>query len=405
MGDLATMTPDELIIAIMSSPEARADLYGMYSELRERAPRHRSEMIPAVFLTGFDDCHRALRDPRLGKVGDSAVSILPGVAPTKQRDRRSMLFLDPPDHTRLRGLVSRAFTPRRIEEMRPAIRAMTDVILDEMAEVGTVDAIQALCFPLPMQVISEMVGMPAEANERFRPHVDVMVKTLEPSVPAEIRAEAEVLALELARYVADLAAQRAESPQADLLTGLVQARDGSDRLAEDEMVSTVLLLYAAGFETTANLLGNGLWLLLSHPDELEKLRADRSLIPNAVEEMLRVEAPIQMDVRIVQEPAEIDDFELVPGEAVITLLAAANRDPSKVRDPSVFNVSRDDAAVLSFASGIHHCLGAALARLEGQVVIEALLDRFDHITLVDPHPKWRDQFTFRGLEELIIAVA
>ena len=394
-------TPDELLMAIMGSPEARADLYGMYRRMSTDHPRHRSELIPAVFLSHFDDCHRVLRDNRLGKTG-GAVSIMPGGPPPPPRNerRKSMLFLDPPDHTRLRGLVSRAFTPRRVEEMRPSIRKRTDEILDEMAAAGTADAISTLCFPLPMYVISAMLGIPDEVSDYFLPHVDLMVKTLEPTVSDEVRVKAEAASMELATFVFELSTEREADPRDDLLTALVQARDGDDRLSTEELVSTVLLLYAAGFETTANLLGNGLWLLLTHPDELAKLRADRSLVPNAVEEMLRMEAPIQLDVRMVAEPAEIDDFELHVGEAVVTLLGAANRDPAKTPDPDVFDVSRPDPPVLSFASGIHHCLGASLARLEGQVVLEALLDRFDDIELVGPEPRWKNEFTFRGLEEL-----
>jgi cytochrome P450 len=310
----------------------------------------------------------------------------------------SMLFLNPPDHTRLRGLVSKAFTPRTVERMRPHIGQITDDLLDTWD--GELDVISSLAFPLPVTVIGEMLGVPASDRRDFQPIVQAAVKGLEFSMTDE-EFDAAMAALDrLNEYFAGLVAERRKSPQDDLLSSLIAARDEGDRLTEDEIVSTSILLFAAGFETTTNLIGNGLYALLSHPGELRRLRDDPGLMKPAVEEILRWDSPVQIDGRTAFEDVVVAGHEVPEGSTVVTLLGAANHDPTHYTEPGRFDVGRDEGPPMSFASGIHYCLGAALARLEGQVVFGRVLERFPTLELLDDAPHYKDNFVLRGLSEL-----
>ncbi|MDH3755473.1 MAG: cytochrome P450 [Acidimicrobiia bacterium] len=395
---------DAVVFELMATPEGRADPYPRYERLRALGRASRSAEVPVWYLTGFDDCHQVLRDLRFGK-GSRLRSIVAGseLPETDDGRRRSMLFMNPPDHTRLRGLVSRAFTPRRVEQLHDNIVTMVDELLDPLLGAGPVDLMEALAYPLPVRVISELIGVPAADRDRFRSHTAKLVTTLEPVYSQDQQAEAEAAAIEFGEYFSWLIDERRVRPADDLLTGLVQARDGDDALTHDELIATLILIYAAGFETTTNLIGNGIWTLLRHPDQLAHLRRERSLVPNAVEEILRVESPVQIDGREAFETIEVAGTVIPAGESVITLLGAANRDPQKLVDPHVFDITREDVPVLSFASGIHFCLGASLARLEGRVVLDRVLDRFDTITVVE-EPTWKANLTLRGLESLLVDV-
>jgi hypothetical protein len=403
-------TPDQLVLELMLTPEGRADPYPRYRALREQVPIHASGFGPVWFLTRYEDSRQMLRDHRFGKPDPDAPPPPEGENPlfgARRRRRpadsvvnRSLINLNPPDHTRLRGLVSRGFTPKRVEAMEPAVAAMTASVLDDLASAGGGDVLDLLGFPLPARVIGELVGVPPADRDRFRSLVRTAATALEPgTADDELERAAESMG-EMEEYFRALIARRRDEPADDLVSLLIAARDDEDRLTEDEMVITLILISAAGFETTTNLIGNGLLSLLRHPGELARLRADRSLVPAAVEEMLRFESPVQVDARQELEDADVGGVPIPAGSWAITFLGAANRDPAVFDDPESFRVVERDTPVLSFASGIHYCLGASLARLEGRIVFEQLLDRFEVIEWLDDEPAWRNTLILRGLTEL-----
>ena len=408
-----TTTPaldaDSLLFELVATPEGRADPYSRYAALRAHAPVHHSGMGFWV-LTRYDDCQQVLRDHRVGKDFSGAASAL-GLSEEHRaeqaafrNDHSNMLFADPPDHTRLRGLATRAFTPRTVEAMRPRIVALVDRLLDGFGE-GEVDVMDALAFPLPVTVIGEMLGVPVEDRPQFRPLVRASTAVLELVVTPEALSEATAASATMERYFADLVAERRARPRDDLLTQLIQAEDEGDQLSEGELISTAILLFAAGFETTTHLIGNGLLALLRNPDELARLRADRSLLRPAADELLRYDSPVQITARTAYEEIELGGHRVGAGDTVLALLGAANRDPGRYTDPDRLDVGRSEGSPLSFGSGIHYCLGAALARVEMQVVLDRLLDRFSSMELVGGQPGHRDSLTLRGLVDLRVRFA
>lgn len=402
---------DRLLMEIMLSPEGRVDPHSRYQSLRDLAPIHRSALGPLWVCTRYEDCRTVLRDNRFGKWDPDPDDPPPDVEmplfasrrePSEFAQRnRSMLMMNPPDHTRIRGLVSRGFTPRRVDALRPAVEAMTDEILDAIPVGEPVDVLDVLGFPLPVRVIGELVGVPPADRDHFRPIVRAAATSLEPGASAEQLDRALEAATELWGYFGELIAARRSDPRDDLTSVLIAARDDADGavLSEDEMIATLILVFAAGFETTTNLIGNGMYSLLRHPDEARRVRDDPALVGAAVEEILRFESPVQLDGRRANEPADIAGRPVAEGEWVITMLGAANRDPAVFDDPETFRVVARDTPPLSFASGIHYCLGASLARLEGQVVFAKVLDRFGTIELAD-EPAWRNTLILRGLDRL-----
>lgn len=397
---------DELLRRIVTDPGVIADPYPLLAELRETSPVHRLGFADYWILTRFEDCRAVLRDQRLGKPepGD----VVPSLRGTASRDAggdRSMLFLNPPDHTRIRSLVSRAFTPRRVQGLRTSIEAMTGELLDDLAATGGGDLMARLAFPLPANVIGELVGIPRSERDWLRPLILDLAATLEPGRDPADAERARVSRDEVRDYLVGLIDRRRAEPADDLLSGLIAAADGSDRLTQGEMVMSVILIYGAGFETTTNLIGNMVLTLLRHPDQLARLRADRSLVPAAVEEVLRYEPPVQVDSRYAFEDIEIAGNLVRKGFVVMTLLGAANRDPAIIEDPDRFDVGRREIPLLSFSSGIHYCLGASLARLEGQVVLEGLLDRFGTWSALEERPPFKPRLTLRGPARLPVALS
>jgi hypothetical protein len=372
------------------------------------APVHRSDLGAVWFLTRWADCNAVLRDPRLGKgdLNDDRRALFnPGLPPRQQTVMgNSMLFVNPPDHTRLRGLVSRGFTPRRMQDLEAHVGHMADVIVDRMAVEGDVDVMDALAFRLPVQVIGELVGVPPSDRDQFRTLVRASAAALEPGVTAEQVEDAEHAMAIMDDYFRSLIERRRADLEHDLVSALIAARDGEDRLSEDEMVATLILLFAAGFETTTNLIGNGLLCLLRNPDQFARLRAEPDLVGSAVEEMLRFESPVQVDARTAFEPVEIDGHRVGAGETVVTFLGAANRDPAEFVDPERFDVARDPNHPLSFAAGIHYCLGANLARLEGRIVFDRLVRRTADIEWLDDAPDWRGTLILRGVNHLHVRI-
>ena len=391
-------------------PAFLADPYPIFRRMRAVAPVFKGPG-GRCFITRYDDTSLLLRDRRFGKDYSNPDSLMRRFGPTALQEpavvqlTHMMLMRDPPDHTRLRGLVSKAFTARRIEAMRSWVQDLTDRLLDKVFARGRMDAIRDMAFPLPVLVICDLLGIPEEDQERFVTGSSSGGALLNPTPPtrAEIDA-ANASVLSSACYFEALFEKRRREPRDDLITQLVQAEESGDRLTTEELRANVSLLFAAGHETTVNLIGNGLLALLQHPEQWQMLREDPSLIPNAVEEILRFESPVQAVARASAEPVELSGTIVEPNTIIVSLVGAANRDPAVFEDPDRFDVTRKDLRPLSFGGGIHFCLGAQLARIEAAVVFETVLRRLPNLRLVEPEsPKWRSSFTLRGLRELPVA--
>ena len=388
-------------------PAFIADPYPAYRQLRENAPVWRSP-FGRTFLTRYEDSSTLLRDRRLGKDYSEPESLIRRFGPTALQEpavlelSRMMLMKDPPDHTRLRGLVSKVFTARKMEEMRPGIQAITDGLLDKVAKQGEMDAIRDLAFPLPVLVICELLGIPEEDRARFVTASASGAALLNPVPPTRAELDhANEGTLASGAYFETLFELRRKEPRDDLLTLLVQAEEAGDRLTTEELRANVTLLFAAGHETTVNLIGNGIWSLQKNPSQWAALREDPSLIPNAIEEILRYECPVQAVARSVAEPMAFGGIEFAKGELIVALIGAANRDPEVFPDPDRLDVTRERLKPLSFGGGIHFCIGAQLARIEAEVVFSTLLRRMPDLRLTQPeNPQWRESFTLRGLTHL-----
>jgi cytochrome P450 len=409
MGIDPNFVIDGLLLQVLATPEGRADPCHYYAQMREAAPISRTALGP-LLVHQYDDCLAVLRDPRLGRGTDDAGARLStlGADPALmerffENSKHNMLLADPPDHTRLRQLVSRSFTPRHIEGLRPAVHRLVDELLATLE--GEIEFMSAFALPLPMAVIGELVGVPASDWTALQPHVRAAAKAIEPVLSPEEAAEALQSYDYLSDYFGQLLEDRRRHPKEDLLSGLAQAPGKDDRLSNAEVISTAILLFAAGFETTTNLLGNGLLALLRHPDQLARWRQQPDLAATAVDELLRWDSPVQMNLRAALEPAEVRGEPIAQGERIIVLQGAANHDPAHFTDPESLDVGRSDNIPLSFGWGIHHCIGAGLARMEGQIAFNALLARFPSIELLTDEPEWRPSFTLRGLLALPIRVA
>jgi len=387
------------------SPEVIADPYPYYHRLRETDPVHRSALGFFVASRHADVAH-ILRDKRFGKdfVGRMTRRFGKEVMeePVYRSMRHWMLQQDPPDHTRLRGLVVKAFTARRVEDMRPRIQEIVDATLDRVAERGRMDLIADFAFRLPVTVICEMLGIPKEEHEVFHMGARTGGRLLDP-VPlsrAEID-EANAGSLMQAEYFRSLFELRRRQPGEDLTSQLVQAEEEGAKLSNEELTANIILLFGAGHETTVNLIGNGLLALARNPGQLELLQNDPSLIVNAIEEFLRYDSSVQLTGRTALEDVEVGGTPVSKGESVLCLLGAANRDPAVYPDPDRLDITRPNIRPLSFGGGIHFCLGAQLARIEGEVAISTLLRRFPKLKLDNPEtPDWRPTFVLRGLNRL-----
>lgn len=410
------LSPDDALAALFLTPEGVADPAPLYRHLRSTAPIHLSG-TGAVFLTRFDDCGRVLRDNRFGKgrdersgglipTGDQAAVRFRQAQMAKMKAERravSMLFLDPPHHTRQRRLVSRAFTPRRVEEMRESIRRLADRAVADLVEAGGGDLLELVGFPLPVAVIGTLVGVPESDWKDFRSLITASTAGIEPGASLDDLERAEVANDEIVAYFQALVDKRRRDPHGDLLSELIAVEEAGDTLSEGEVIAVAILLFAAGFETTTNLIGNGVGALLAHPDQADRLWKDPDQIPSAVEEILRWDSPVQVDVRTALVPADVGNHDVEPGQAVVMLLGAANRDPAHFANPDRFDITRHEGPPLSFASGIHHCLGANLARAEGQEVFRSLLARCAAIES-DGVPVRRRRMTLRGYQAMPVSV-
>ena len=383
-------------------PEFHSNPYPFYRALREEDPVHLSPLGFWV-CTRYDDAVMILRDPRFGREG-MAKLMEARLGLTQDTSRaRDMLFQDPPDHTRLRALVSRAFTPRVVDVMRPHIQEIVDGLLDSVDGARAMDVIEDLAYPLPVTVICEMLGVPAADQDIFKTWSTDIARSLDAAIlPADSDAipRGRDARLGLADYFRSLIATRRKDPKPDLLSALIAAEEEGNKLSEGELVSTCMLLLIAGHETTVNLIGNGLLALLQHPDQLRALRDDPGLIQTGVEELLRFDGPVQRTGRMTTAEVEIGDKRIPRDSVVVSVIGAANRDPKQFADPDRLDVSRKDNRHIAFGFGIHFCLGAPLARLEGQIALGTLLRRMPKLALVSDVPEWRESSTLRGLKSL-----
>ena len=393
-------------------PSFAEDPYPHWKALREHVPVHQTALGLWV-LTRYDDVLRFVRDPALS-VEERNARPGPLEAITREvlgddraeRGARAMLNIDPPDHTRLRKLVSKAFTPRVIERLRPRIQQLVDDALDRVEPTGEMELIGDLAFPLPFAVISEMLGMPEADSAQLREWSGTLVRSLEPLVdPDLIRAIADA-GEQMHGFTAEAITWKRRHPGDDLLSALIAAEEEGDVLTDDELVDQVMLLYIAGHETTVNLIGNGTLALLRRRTQLDRLRSDASLDANAIEELLRYDPPVQMTRRVTLDDVEIGGQMIERGTFVVCVIASANRDRVKWGDDAeTLDITREDAHNhLAFGGGSHYCLGAALARLEGQVAIGSLVRRFPRLELAGD-PTMNGRINLRGVERMPLNVS
>jgi pimeloyl-[acyl-carrier protein] synthase len=387
------------------APEFVVDPYPTYHRLRAEDPVHHSPLGFWV-LTRYADVIAMLRDPRLIKEPIAAfvaarfgMAVPPGLG-------LSMLDRDPPDHTRLRGLVSKAFTPKALESLRPHIQGIVDGLLAKVEGRGEMDLIEEFAYPLPVRVICEMLGVPVADHERFKQWGLDIARGLDAIMlppDSEVAQRSMAGRRALAAYFRELIAERRAAPREDMLSALIAAEEAGDKLNEDELMATCLLLLVAGHETTVNLIGNGSLALLRHPAELRKLRDNPGLITSAVEELLRFDGPVQRTARIPSEDITIGDHTIPKGEMVMPFLGAADRDPAQFPDPDRLDITRGDNRHIAFGMGIHFCLGAPLARMEGQIAINTMLQRLPKLALAIDKPEYRQSLTLRGLQALPVS--
>jgi cytochrome P450 len=401
------MDATEIFNALLA-PAGRADPYPLYAALHELGEA--VAIAPgAVLVHGYEAINSVLRDPAF-RVSDAAYfdEMFPGWREHPSLGMESILNLNAPEHARIRSLVARTFTYRRISGLEPAIGRMTDVLLADMAGRGsggaTVEFMHDFAFLLPVTVICELIGIPEADREGFRPIARNLAATLELGADLSVLADADVAAVTLREYFTALAAQRRDDPRDDLMSALVQITDSDDgRLSDGELLDNLTLLLVAGFETTTNLLGNGLQVILQDPSTVGAMRDGSVPVAAFVEEVLRYDSPVQLTSRRRADPVEVGGVRIAGGDEVVTLLGAGNRDPRKFTAPDAFDPMRSAGGPLSFGAGAHFCIGAALARLEAAVAFPRLLAAFPALAAAG-RPERREGLVLRGFETLPVTV-
>ncbi len=379
--------------------------YGQYARLRAHDPVHWSELLNGWVLTRHDDVVALLRDPHISVELDNARAS--GVV-AQQRERQArtgrssdtLVLRDDPDHNRLRKLLQRPFGPRPVEVLRTMVTEHVDGYMAQLVGRADMDVIGDFAYPLPVAVFNEMLGLPDEDTPQVRTWIAAVARILDPVIDDDEHARCNALMNEMYAYLERQIEAKRRAPADDVLTALVQAEEDGDRLTRDELVAQVVTLYVAGHEPTMSLIGNGLLALLRQPAQLALLRSRPDLLPNAVNELLRYDGPNQFVRRIAVQPYAIDDTTIAPGDVIYAAVGAANRDPARWDDPDSVHVDRNDAAHhVQFGSGIHHCLGAHLARLQAEVALGALIFRLDDLALAG-EPQWSERMIIRGLRHL-----
>jgi cytochrome P450 len=394
-------------------PAFRVDPYPVYERLRREAPILEGP-FGALVLSGYADCEAILRDPRSSSDFRNSTAFEELIAANPDADQnagffaqtRPFLFLDPPDHTRLRGLVNKAFTPRAIEGLRGRIHEIVNELLDRAEAKGEIDIVEEFAYLVPVQVICEMMGVPVEDHGKFREWSRELARSLDPEelLPPDVVERRQTAVNSFGEYFGGLIAEHKEDPRDDLLSGLIAAEEAGDKLTEQELLATCILLLVAGHETTVNLIGNGTLALLRHPDQLALLRSDPSLARSAVEEFLRFDPPVQFTGRVALEDMTVGEVALKRGQQTVILLASANRDPDVFADPDRLDITRTESRHLAFSHGIHYCVGAPLARLEGEIALGTLVQRFADIRLLTEAPAYKENIVLRGLAALPVAL-
>lgn len=389
------------------SPQFKADPFPFFARLRAEQPVYRTSLPDKTIiamLTRYEDVHMLLKDERFAKYRYNAMTPeqlrkQPWVPPMFKPLERTMLDLDPPDHTRLRALVHKAFTPRLIEQMRLRVQVLADELLDAVAHRGEMDLIRDYALPLPMTLITEILGVPAKDRNKFHKWSKAIVSVNQFNnnwrvIPAVWK---------FVRYLRKYFEVRRADPKDDLVSALIQAEEAGDTLSKDELLAMVFLLLVAGHETTVNLISSGVLALLQHPEQMDQLRRDPSLIRSAIEELLRYTSPVFMATeRYAREDVTIHGVRISQGEMSLGVIGSANRDEKVFDNPDTLDLTREPNRHLSFGYGIHFCLGAPLARLEGQIAINTLLDRIPNLRLKESSEllRWRQSLILRGLEAL-----
>ena len=428
-------TNDDFSLLNLQHEEIRTNPYPFYEQLRNHDPVHWDEKLGFWVLSRYADIDSLYTDDRFSR----AQGLMRGFQRLSESERqlvepvyhsfsKTVFYADPPYHTHLRGLMNHAFTPRRVERLRPYIQRIVDELLEAAQSKGvTVDVIRDLAYPLPVMVIAELLGLPASDRDRFKTWSDDLFAILGTvrHKPTHLLERAARSLDEMTAYVRDLSHKRRESPQDDLLTALlavteeelacphphasstphatgelVHERAASSTLTEEELVSNINILLSTGHETTTHLIGNGLLALLQHPDQMQKLQSQPSLLAPAIEEMLRYDNPVQITYRSALEDAEIKGKLIRKGDLVNSILGSANRDPLRFSNPDRFDITRNEGRHLGFGIGIHFCIGAPLVRLEAEIVFETILRCFPKISLATETLEWQEHPIFRGLKSL-----
>ena len=400
-----------LSLSNLLRPEVLADPYPLYREIRSQDPVHWDDENDFWVLTRYADITSVLRDGRFSKAQGMTAGL--DRLPEDEREtakpvfgvfKKQMLYADPPYHTKLRGLVNKTFTPRTVQNMKPHIQNLVDEFLDAVQESGRMDVISDLAFPLPATVIMEMLGLPVEDRAQFKKWSDDLFATIGVvRHTPELFEHAHQSVNEMTEYICDIRGKLRDNPKDDLLSALAAVVDQEHRLSDDELVANTILLLGAGHETTTNLIGNGLLALMRHPDQMQALKEDPSLIANAVEEFMRYDNPVQIVWRVPKEDVEIGDKIIGKGEFINLMVGAANRDPERFPDPDRLDLRRDAHGQVGFGLGAHFCLGAPLARLEGQIAIGTVLQRMPDLQLDAEDLEWQKSPTFRGVLAMPVA--
>src|SRR5688572_6771376 len=403
---------ETLSLSNLQRPEVRANPYPFYNQLRVADPLHWDEEMGFWVLTRYRDIASVYTNPHFSRAQGlmRGFDRLPEASqciaePVYHSFSKTVLYADPPYHTRLRGLMNNAFTPRRVEQMRPRIQQIVDELLDIVQAKGHMDAIHDLAYSLPILVIADMLGLPAQDRQRFKEWSDDLFATLgtvRQASPEVLERAARSLA-EMTEYVTDLSKERRRQPRADLLSALLAVVAASEGLTEEQLVANINVLLSASHDTTTNLIGNGLLALLQHPSQMQALRDDPTLVASAVEEMMRYDNPVQIAYRSAAEDVEIAGKWIRKGQLVNSILGAANRDPERYSDPNRFDVARDQGKHLGLGLGIHFCLGAPLLRQETQIAFSTILQRFPELHLATENLEWQEHPIFRGLKSLPVA--
>lgn len=422
---------ETLSLSNLMNPEIRANPYPFYAQLRVEDPVHWDEEMGFWVLTRYADIASVYTDDRFSRaqglmsnfqrLSEDEQSI---AEPVYRSFSKTMFYADPPYHTHLRGLMNNAFTPRRVERMRPNIQRIVDELLDHVEDTGNMDVIHDLAYPLPVMVIAELLGLPTSDRARFKGWSDdlfAILGTVRRS-PELIEKATQSLA-ELTEYVTALSRQRREQPRDDLLSVLLRVVDeemecphphhaqaqlprdhrSTAQLTQDELVANINILLSTGHETTTHLIGNGLLALLQHSDQMQKLRTQPSLIYSAIEEMMRYENPVQITYRSAIQDAEISGKQIHTGDLINSILGSANRDLERYTDPDRFDITRNEGRHLNFGLGIHFCIGASLVRLEAEIAFNTVLRRFPNLQLSTEHFEWQEHPVFRGLKSLPVS--